>query len=197
MSSTSPGEVAPTSAKRTAGISFTERRQRRKMEQTTVIKMGFTKVCKSEAMADLVRDCVQRCSLIAVKASLLTTYHVARVLDSDEQLPELNQTFFYRCISSVANFSSVRSCEGDDARLAESAVLFERLHPAGYTSVHRHKGLTQMIKFIGSQAHENFEVSVQSNILSRLRRWLRMKLIQRSATGDVAAAPSSTKFYTD
>lgn len=112
MSAASPGEVDTALTKHTAGQLFAERLQRRKTEHTTVIKMGFAKVCKSAAMADLVRDCVQRCSLIAVEASLLAPYHEIRVIDSDEQLPKHNQTSFNHCVSSVASFSNVRFCEG-------------------------------------------------------------------------------------
>ena len=59
------------------------RKEYQKTRDYTVIKCGLLKLCDDPRMRDLLEVCVQRCSIIAVEASMLASIHVLRVLDPD------------------------------------------------------------------------------------------------------------------
>ena len=120
----------------------------------TTIKTGFKKLCRDPQMADVLEDCARRCSVIAIEASMLTSIHLLRLLDSGMALPEfLDDTFFNNCVSAIANLTR-KTKHADDSPLYNT--LYEHylpLKPHGYVDVGRVPNVMgQMLVIIAHQA---------------------------------------------
>ena len=81
---------------------YQERKEYQDTRDYTVVKCGLSKISRDPNMTHLLELCVQRCSIMAVEASLLASIHVLRVLDSrpntkawdGEILAKLDNKFF-------------------------------------------------------------------------------------------------------
>jgi hypothetical protein len=97
----------PPPKKKKKSKSRAERKKIRKGQITTVVKTGLKGFIKNNnsLLQDLLDECVWKTSLIACEASYLATYHINRLLheDADIVLPKLDQTFFYQCITAIAD----------------------------------------------------------------------------------------------
>ena len=119
--------------------------QIRKLYQSTidytVVKCGLARICNDRNMRDLIEDCVNRCSIIAVEASLLASIHVLRVLDPVHNigggvLPALDSTFFNQCVSSIANLNGNQA--NNNPELTHTLYYhYENLKPPLYQNVER------------------------------------------------------------
>ena len=169
-------EEPDTNKKRKANPAFGLRKKRQKERVFTAIKTGVIKLCRDNAMYELLQDCVQRSSLIACEASLLATFHVSRLLEDDQDLPVMDYTFFNQCVSSIANLGTKRTCEKRNPELMESLRQYQTLHPEDYQPIGRLSCMTQMLVMVAQQAQQNFAVSTGLTLTSRLARWFRLKI---------------------
>jgi hypothetical protein len=166
--------------KRGANPAFAERKKRQKARAFTAVKTGVIKLCRDDDMYQLLQECVSRSSVIACEASLLTSFHVTRLLEGGIALPVMDYTFFNQCVSSIANLGTNRSCEGRNAALHETLQLVQTMQPEDYQPIGRLSCMTQMLVMIAQQAQENFAVSTTRTLKSRLARWYRLKIKQHS-----------------
>ncbi len=95
----------------------------------TSVKTGVKKLCRDDGMYDLLQECVSKASLIACESSLLASFHVRRLLEDGQPLPEMGHTFFNQCMSSIANLSSGRTCVKCNPQLVQSLAQYRELHP--------------------------------------------------------------------
>ena len=175
------GDDAPaTATKRKANPAFAERKKRQKERVFTGIKTGMQKLCRDNAMNELLQLCVCRCSIIACESSLLASFHTVRLLESGEDLPVMDYTFFNQCVSTIANMGGNRTCEQRNPSLVQSLVEYRMLQPEGYVPVERLPCMAQMLVMVAQQARENFAVSTDQTLLSRMARWFRLKIKQHS-----------------
>ncbi len=93
----------PESKKRKANPVYVERKKRQKESVFTSVKTGVKKLCRDDGMCDLLQECVSKASLIACESLLLASFHVLRLLEDGQPLPEMGHTFFNQCVSSIAN----------------------------------------------------------------------------------------------
>ena len=163
------------------------RKEYNKTRDFTVVKCGLSKLCDNRSMRDLLELCVQRCSIMAVEASLLASIHVLRVLDpnplarawDDEILPKLDDKFFNQCICSIANLNTGQL--NNNSELTSTLYdYYQPLKPDEYEAVDRIPGvMNQMLNTISQTARQNFVVSLEQTIFKRLRKWIDLQIRQR------------------
>ena len=163
------GELgAESRPKRKANPEFGERKKRQQSKATTVIKTGFLKLSRDN---------------IACEASQLATLHVTRLLsEGTERAPPLSQTFFSRCLASIANMGTGLTCAKAAPGLFKSAQQSSLLLPEDYEPIERPPCLTRLLENIAHQSEENFAVSDSETLLNRLGRWFRLKIHEYSTT---------------
>ncbi len=166
----------PESEKRKANPIYAEQRKRQKERVFTAVKTGVQKLCRDNGMYMLLHKCVWKASLIACESSLLASFHVLRLLEDGQPLPEMDYTFFNQCVSSIANLFSGRTCEKHNPQLVQSLAQYRELHPESYHLVERLPCMTQMLVMIAQQAQDNFAVSTDLTFNSRLARWFRLQI---------------------
>jgi hypothetical protein len=177
----------PQIKKRKTNPAFAERKKRQQGRVFTCIKTGFSKLCRYDAMKALIQDTVYKSSLIACESSLLTTFHVIRLLEASQALPELDTTFFNQCVSCIANQGTARKYATRNPALMQSLTEFKTLQPQGYEPVRRQPHMSQVLVMIAQQAQENFVVSTSQTLTSRLARWFRLKIKQHSQRTDTSS----------
>jgi hypothetical protein len=166
----------PEPKKRKSNPAFGERKKRQKERVFTVVKTGVKKLCRDQGMYDLIQTSVLKCSVIACEASMLASYHVLRLVETQEPLPVMDHTFFNQCVSSIANLESGRTCERRNPALVESLRQYRILQPEGYQPVQRLPCMTQMLVMVAQQAQENFAVSTALTLTGRMARWFRLQI---------------------
>ena len=163
------------------------RKEYNKTRDFTVVKCGLSKLCDNHSMRDLLELCVQRCSIMAVEASLLASIHVLRVLDprpatkawDDEILPNLDDKFFNQCICSIANLNTGQKDNNPELTFTLHHY-YQPLKPDEYEAVDRIPGvMNQMLNTISQTARQNFVVSLEQTIFKRLRKWIDLQIRQR------------------
>ena len=129
--------MEPESKKRKANPAYAKRKKRQKERVFTAIKTGVQKLCRDNGMYMLLQKCMWKASLIACESSLLASFHVLRLLEDGIPLPNMNNTFFNQCVSSIANLASGRTCEERNPQLVQSLAKYRELHPESYQPVQR------------------------------------------------------------
>ena len=157
---------------------FIEKKAYQKSRVYTTIKTGFQKLCREQEMVDVLEDCAHRCSVIAIEASMLASIHFLRLLESGIALPEkIDSTFFRNCVSLIANLTRENKHPNDSPLYNTLYEHYLPLRPPGYEDVGRVANvMVQMLVIIGDQAHQNFVVSTEMTLVSRLKRWLRLQI---------------------
>lgn len=144
---------------------FAQRKAKAKTLEHTVIKSGFHS-CKNADMAVLVDEAVNLCSSIACQASLLTSYHIIRLLENNIELPPMDNPFFYQTISAIANLDGSKKVATPE--LTISLREFLELYPNDFTFTAKKPYMTQMLNTIGQTARQNFQVSMEMTFQSSL-----------------------------
>ena len=129
------------------------RKEYNKTRDFTVVKCGLLKLCDNHSMRDLLELCVQRCSIMAVEASLLASIHVLRVLDprpatkawDDEILPNLDDKFFNQCICSIANLNTGQKDNNPELTFTLHHY-YQPLKPDEYEAVERIPGVMNQMR---------------------------------------------------
>lgn len=166
----------------------TDRKEQQKVCEYSTIQTGLKGICLDDKMYNLIQLCVSIVSTIACEASLLATFHVTRLLqDSKTKIPELDQTFFYQCLATIANMGGKRTSTIES--LQKSMNLFKDLYPKGYKAKARLPCLSALLNQAAQQCQQNFAVSTEQSFYGRLCRWFRMKIDQHSMA-------SKTDYYT-
>ena len=158
---------------------FKQKKEYQESRVYTTIKTGFKKLCRDQDMSDVLEDCVHRCSVIAIEASMLASLHLLRLLESNPPLPlpVLDNTFFNNCVSRIANLTRTNNHANDDELYETLYNHYMPLKPQEYVDVGRIPCVMgQMLVIIAQQARLNFVVSTEMTIFARLKRWLRLKI---------------------
>ena len=107
-------------------------------------------------MASLLQKYVKMCSRIACEASQLATLHATRLLSEGTEPPPLSQTFFSRCLASIANMGTGLTCAKAAPDLFKSVQRFSVILPEDYEPIERPPCLTRLLENIAQQSEENF-----------------------------------------
>ena len=159
---------------------FNQRKAQQKKRVFSTIKTGFNKLCHIERMRSLIDDMVRRCSQIACEASLLANFHILRLLETEQGLPVINQTFFNQCVSCCANQGeNNRTCEGNNKALWDHFQEFKGLYPDGYQYPGRVTGMAQVLVCMAQQFEVNMRVSTRTSLLGRMGRYFRLLIRRR------------------
>lgn len=65
------------------------------------VKTSFDRFFKEPLLKRLIQDVVSTVTPILIHAQLFASYHVTRLLEAGQEVAEVNQTFFNRCIAAV------------------------------------------------------------------------------------------------
>jgi len=83
------------------------RKAKLREELTRVVKMRLSTWCTSSVLSDEFDTAAHVVTRVTVEASRFANYYVLRTLDAGEQLPKMDQTFFYRIFTTVAGAPSI------------------------------------------------------------------------------------------
>ena len=141
-----------------------------KKPRKTTVKMklnNFIKPDFRDAVSDALETIVSKMSVATHEAYLIANMHVIRCIDDDWPLPDIDQTFFYRCLSLNAK---------GDARLAETIRRFNELRPEGSVQDNdRLKGFSGILTEVAKEMLTATKNHIVLNFKSRLEKHVRRK----------------------
>ena len=150
---------------------FVERMKRRSTRQFSTVKTGFRNFCRGQkadnSMYALIGHLVYTCSSLTAEISLFTSFRIMRLLNLDPKarLPIMDNTFFHRCATVIANQMEglkVGQKLTNDPDIDRSIMDFRvHMQPRKYIQLERPKCMKGVLKYMASQARVNFLVSVQ------------------------------------
>ena len=71
------------------------------MSGFVTVKTSFERFFNEPILKRLVQEVVSAVTPILIHAQLFASYHVTRLLESEQELTAVDQTFFNRCIAAV------------------------------------------------------------------------------------------------
>jgi hypothetical protein len=151
------------------------RRERDRFFEKTVIKMGLRTFCKESLLIELIEKAVQVSSQVTWEASLLVSFHVLRCLESGIDVEPLEQSFWDRCISAIANGDKGIGMNASE-ELKESFRLYAQLRPHEYVPVKREGYMNHIFLGLRQTMLTNFKTVFVETFHGRLCRWLRLKV---------------------
>ena len=137
---------------------------------TTTVKMGFAKASKHDALTRYIEEMIHVCSRYSIEASLLFNVHVRRLLESEHQLPKMDQTFFDQLYSAVANAATTGYC--NDASILQSLGLLKTCCPE-YQSVPRPRNITHLLQQLRVTMFTDFVNMIENTRWKRVKLWFR------------------------
>jgi hypothetical protein len=146
-----------------------QEKEKEKEPGKTTIKMklkNFIKPDFRDAMMDAFETIVPKMSAAVHEALLIANMHVIRCFDEDYPLPDLDLTFFYRCLSLNAT---------RDSCLAETIRQFNELRPAGNVPDDRLESLSNISQALAKQMLTATKNHIVLNFKSRLEKFVRRK----------------------
>jgi len=153
------------------------KRDRDKLYDKSVIKIGLQKFCKEPVLIDMIERAVVVCSQISWEASLFASFHVLRCLENDLPIGPLCQNFWNRCVSTMANGHGGPP-DTVDQSFMDSYVLYDRLRPADYQPVQREPYMTHIFEGLRVTMFTNFKTMFSETFEGRLCRWLRLQILE-------------------
>lgn len=97
------------------------------MSGVTTVKTSFDRFFQEPLLKRLVQEVVSAVTPILIHAQLFASYHVTRLLESEQELTPVNQTFFNRCIAAVTTAT-------DGSEAFDSKGLAHPSHPKHWTA---------------------------------------------------------------
>ena len=91
------------------------------------VKTSFDTFFKEPLLKRLVQEVVSAVTPILIHAQLFASYHVTRLLESEQELTAVNQTFFNRCIAAVTTAT-------DGSEAFDRQGLADPSHPEHWTA---------------------------------------------------------------
>jgi hypothetical protein len=140
----------------------------------TVVKTTWRSLCRRAArLLDLETALLELNTTIA-EAYILANVHVVRLCSAGIPLCELDQSFFYQCLSAVS-VSEREKPEVDDFELRMSIKLYRSWRPQGYVppdSTNLASGFHQQAS---RQMATNMRNSTVANFYRRFKRYLKLR----------------------
>ena len=157
-------------AKRTR-VDYAARKERNAGRTFSVVKMCLSKFSFDAGKALPIQDAIDAINQLTREAYLLANLHVLRLLRAKLPVPPLDQSFFYRCLSSVSSSPGPEA----DVQLAASARRYREVRsPECVPAARSHlRGMLQDASVSMATAVKNH---VSTNLYGRLRRHLRLRL---------------------
>lgn len=121
-------------------------------------------------IARLIDDCAYNMSRIRFEAWILADMHVLRMMQEGKELPKMNSSFFKSCCVNVSQTKR----GGGDEELRETTEVYKTLRPASW-QVSENKAMSQLMSQSAIEMETAFENSVTLNVISRLKRYVRIK----------------------
>lgn len=156
-----------------------QKRARDKGFQKTVIKTGLSTFCKEPLLLELIEKAVQACSQVSWEASMLASFHVLRCLENKIPVEPIDQNFWTRCISSIAN--GTKGPPKTTSRcFRDSFDAYSLLRPPEYVPVSREPYMCHIFEGLRETMLVNFSTVFAETFKSRLCKWLRMHVMLQS-----------------
>ena len=104
------------------------------------VKTGFKSIFTHPQLAATTLQAVQYVSPILIESNILANLHVLRCLETDGNVPKIDQTFFSNCMYAVTNSTGHRAVQFDRAKnmkLTESLDIYVQQLPSDHLSPER------------------------------------------------------------
>jgi hypothetical protein len=150
------------------------RAQRNKDTECTVVKTSLNSFCKEAARALPLENVLKEVNKVICEAYILANLHVLRMCELGREVPPLDQSFFYGCLSAVSVAGRQKS-PIKDLFFRETAYLYLSSRPQGYKppdGEHLASGWYQTASLQMSTCTKN---SVSVNFYRRFKRYLKHK----------------------
>ena len=162
VSAEGPSAIAPDHKKKVTRPDVAARLKRRHTIEEKAVKMKLASFCTSFELALEIDICAKGVTRTCVEASRFLNLHVLRSLDAGLAIPKLDQTYFYRLLSTVAG-------KPDSAAQQEfgfTIPVFEALRPHNMTRFDPRNAM-QMLNYAGKGMLTACKNHVVLNISSR------------------------------
>jgi hypothetical protein len=148
--------------------------QRNRETECTVVKTSWNSFCKEAAKALPLESALKEVNKAICEAYVLANLHVLRMCELAREVPPLDQSFFYGCLSAVSVAGRQKS-PIKDLFFRETVELYVSSRPANYVppdSEHLASGWYQNASLRMTTCTRN---SVATNFYRRFKRYLKHK----------------------
>jgi len=152
------------------------KRDRDKLYEKSVIKVGLQKFCKEPVLIEMIERAVVACSQISWETSLFASFHVLRCLENDLPIGPLCQNFWNRCVATMANGRGGPPPTVGQTFM-DSYVLYNNLRPTDYQPVQREPYMGHIFEGLRETVLTNFKTVFSETFEGRLCRWLRLQIL--------------------
>lgn len=153
-----------------------QRKSSNRQTSVSVVKTTWNSFCKPAAMALPIEDVLREINKTVTEAYILANLHVVRMCELQDQLTELDQTFFYGCLSAVSQAGRKKALISD-VRFRESVEVYHSWREAcqGYQPPDSHHLSSGWHQNISLQMATNAKNSTSLNFSRRFKRYLKHK----------------------
>lgn len=151
-----------------------DRKERNKETTCTVVKATWNAFCKPEAHDLKLKEMLLELNKAVTEAYMLANLHVLRLCEAGLPVPELCQTFFYQCLSSVSLGERKRS-EVKDLQLRHTIDMYDSCKPVDYQMPQ----CSYLSSGLFQQASQQMVIATRNstsiNFYRRFRRYLKIR----------------------
>ena len=160
------------------------RKERNEKIDFTSVKFKWTgKFCTNPILKNEIEGFVWNTNKVALEAYHVANLHILRCLSEKIQLPVLNQSFFYRCCSSVlenppADESYLRQTKSDetkDSDLNDTLEIYKSLRPQNSYKPPVFGSMTALMSNLARQMVTECKNHLALNFGKRVLKYIRLK----------------------
>ena len=141
------------------------RKKRRAEIHQSAVKMTLNKICFDYQLATEIEICVHGVTRKTIEASRFLNYYVLKLLEEGDEVPKLDQSFFYAAFTSMAGAEKAETME----MFGEALQDYNHLRPQNMERFdYRH--VNQMLNYAGKDYMINCRNHVVLNISARVRK---------------------------
>lgn len=150
-----------------------QRKERNKETTCTVVKCTWNSFCKSEGQGLDLKSALFEVNKAVTEAYMLANLHVLRLCEAKLPIPELNQSYFYQCLSAVSVGDRKRS-DIKEMQFRQTVDMYNTLKPAE----HRIPQCAHLSGFF-QQASQQMVIAAKNstslNFYRRFKRYLKIR----------------------
>ena len=151
-----------------------ERKSSNKETTCTVVKTTLNSFCKPSAAVLDITGCLFDVNKAVLEAYVLANLHVMRLCSENTKLPELNQSFFYKCLSAVGKTSRQKT-DAADMHFRRTIEIYESWRPRGYKPANSNGLGSGWFQQASQQMATVAKNSTSMNFYRRFRNYLKCK----------------------
>ena len=151
-----------------------ERKSSNKETTCTAVKTTWNAFCKPEAAILDIAGCLFDLNKAVLEAYLLANLHVMRLCSQNIKITELNQSFFYKCLSAVSK-NSRQNVDVPDLHLRQTIEIYRSWRPQSYKPANSAGLGSGWFQQASQQMATVAKNSTSMNFYRRFRNYLKCK----------------------